>query len=752
MRSEPIIAERLGTGATPLSTAAALCQANPLPCWICAAADNRLLAINEAALRYFGCDLPQGPTDAERAALAELADGRDAKGPHRFQRRDGGVLTLRLASNAVTVDGKLESVPAISIVALDMRAEAAWRECDRRFRQLFETASDWCWETDRQGVITYVSPNFAALYGASLDDMLGRRLQEVSGARIDPETEQTALAAVRARLPFRDMLYAHEFADGRNILVKTSAVPAFDAEGAFSGYWGVSKDVTAEIEAEHRLRDSERQFREILEASADFYWEQNAHYLYSYVSSGWERLIGPFDEAVGARLMDIPGITVDPEMGKMVLRQMKAKLPYRDFVFGRVAADGRQLWFKASGSPNFDRNGVFAGYRGAGADITQQMEVQAAARLAQQQLNEAVAHITQPIVVYDLDRRVMAFNQAFTELHQKQNVNTPVCLGASVVELAEWRLRYGFYADGEDDPKIELATLVDHYQSEDEQTYHLQDGRWMMVIHRSLPGDGRVGLWTDITAIKRAEEQRRALERQMYHSQRLEALGTLAGGAAHEINNALVPVIALTKMVAKRLPGDSRDRHNLQTALGGAERACDLVKQILAFSRKEIERPQQSVDVGMLVHEALRLMRVLMPSSIRLSEEIMPVPVIAGDPSQLHQVVMNLVTNAAQAIGEAPGSIAVGVHADPDDSAIRLTVQDSGCGMDEATMAHIFEPFFTTKPVGEGTGLGLSVAHGIIKAHNGHIGVNSAPGQGARFEIVLPVSGTGTRIGAAAAS
>jgi signal transduction histidine kinase len=399
------------------------------------------------------------------------------------------------------------------------------------------------------------------------------------------------------------------------------------------------------------------------------------------------------------------------------------------------------LWFKASGSPYFDRAGAFCGYRGAGAEITQQVEAEAKVRLAQRQLNEAVVHVTQPIVVYDAENRVIAFNQAFTDLHRAPDTNTPVCQGVSFRELTEWQLRFGFYATDPEVLPIELETLLSRYQSEAEHTYHLRDDRWMLVVYRELPGKGRVGLWTDITALKRAEAERRALERQMHHAQRLEALGTLAGGVAHEINNALVPAIALTKLVARKFSQESRERHNLDMAVTGAERSRDLVKQILAFSRKQDEEGgQQSADMRAVLREALRLMRATLPSSIRLEETIAAVPPVNGDPGQLQQVLVNLITNAAQAIGETQGRITVSLGPDADGAALRLSIADSGCGMNEQILARIFEPFFTTKPMGEGTGLGLSVAHGIVKAHGGRIEVESTPGQGSRFDVVLPAN------------
>jgi signal transduction histidine kinase len=228
----------------------------------------------------------------------------------------------------------------------------------------------------------------------------------------------------------------------------------------------------------------------------------------------------------------------------------------------------------------------------------------------------------------------------------------------------------------------------------------------------------------------------------------MEALGTLAGGIAHDLNNVLVPILALSKMTANRLPDGTRERNNLNTILQASERASDLVRQILAFSRKEAPT-LQSIDIAQLVRDSLKLLRASVPSTIKIEEKIDAVSPIWGDLGKLHQVITNLVINAAQAIGDRNGTIIVEVAAAAGQrlphelrpamrSALRLTVRDTGCGMDQATVARIFDPFFTTKAAGVGTGLGLSVVHGIIEQHGGRISVESKIGLGTRFDLYLP--------------
>jgi len=248
---------------------------------------------------------------------------------------------------------------------------------------------------------------------------------------------------------------------------------------------------------------------------------------------------------------------------------------------------------------------------------------------------------------------------------------------------------------------------------------------------------------TDITERRQMERERLELERQLQHSQRLEALGTLAGGIAHDLNNALVPVIALTKMVIDHLPEESRDRANLEIVRIAGLRAKALVQQVVAFSRNQVPA-KEALRFDQIVREALAVLRASVPPTIGLQPRIEKVPVIQGDSTQMFQILFNLVTNAVQAIGDQTGTIIVEVAGEREQTdrpaMVRLSVIDDGAGMDDAVRRRIFEPFFTTKPVNKGTGLGLSVVHGIVVSHQGRIEVTSRVGEGTRFDIFLPVA------------
>ena len=254
----------------------------------------------------------------------------------------------------------------------------------------------------------------------------------------------------------------------------------------------------------------------------------------------------------------------------------------------------------------------------------------------------------------------------------------------------------------------------------------------------------RYGTLQDITELRLAEQRERLLERQLLHSQKLEALGTLAGGIAHDLNNSLTPIMALSKITARQLQAGSKEHANLKTIYAASEQARDLVKRVLAFSRRDkLDKKQENLRA--IVEEALELLRATIPTTIQLDARINEVPQIFADRSQIHQVVTNLVSNAAHAIGNRIGVITVTlgvIDSSTSPGTIRLSVADTGDGMDETTRERIFEPFFTTKQVGQGTGLGLSIIAGIVAEHGGKIEVQSELGQGSRFDIDFPLPDT----------
>ncbi len=254
------------------------------------------------------------------------------------------------------------------------------------------------------------------------------------------------------------------------------------------------------------------------------------------------------------------------------------------------------------------------------------------------------------------------------------------------------------------------------------------------------------GRIVNYVAVKRDVSNEVRLEKQVRQSQKLEALGTLAGGIAHDFNNVLTPILGYTEMAVDDLPPGSRVRESLTRVLSAAERARDLVKQILAFSRRG-EQERHSIHLAPLVRETLKLVSATLPKTIEIRSRIDDQADLAvADATQIHQVLLNLCTNAWHAMGDEGGVLEVsleavdGAEGAPAGPHVHLAVRDTGCGIPAGVLERIFEPFFTTKPVGEGTGLGLSAVHGIVRGHGGVVTVESEPGAGSTFHVYLPLS------------
>jgi PAS domain S-box-containing protein len=259
-----------------------------------------------------------------------------------------------------------------------------------------------------------------------------------------------------------------------------------------------------------------------------------------------------------------------------------------------------------------------------------------------------------------------------------------------------------------------------------------------------------LGIARDITDRKKEEQERKKLEAQLQQAQKMEAIGTLAGGIAHDFNNILGAIMGYAEIALHEIEKESVPYQYLLEVLHAGRRAKDLVKQILTFSR-QTEQKHTPVLVKLIVKEVVKLLRASLPSTIEIHQNIQSDTLVMGDPTQIHQVMMNLVTNAGYAMQDKGGRLTVDlaqVLLDPEFTTnhpnlesgpyLKLTVSDTGPGIPESELNRIFEPFFTTKEKGEGTGMGLAVVHGIVTGHGGDIFVRSESGQGATFTVFLP--------------
>lgn len=633
------------------------------------------------------------------------------------------------------------------------RAENAVRELrysEARFRDIAEIGGDWIWESDVHHRITDVLGSRRPereTHGVSSDEAVGKTRWEMAGA--DFETDEywrVHKADLDAHRPFRNFRFSMPTANGDRLHFNVSGKPMFDDAGRFLGYRGTAVNETAMVEALHRAENADALLRDAIDSISEGF----------AIFDNEDRLV-MFNEAYrshfpanapslapGKRFEDI--LRTAAEKGNVPnarhrptdwlverLRQHHAA----EGVVEQPLSDGRWVLI----SERRMRNGWIAGLR---IDITGLKKIQQSLRESQERLDRAqrVAHTG------SVERDLRTNRQEWSdETYRIFGVTRE-----NFVPSPEGIL--GFVHPEDRQRVVEAMSRSSDAHAGSSVRYRIirPDGAERMlygeaeVIH---DGDGTplrlVAVIKDITEVAAAERRQAELERQLEHSQRLEALGTLAGGVAHDLNNTLLPIQALSKLLMREFPEKSPARKDLDIIIQASLQARDLVRQILAFSRKQ-SATKRPIDLRATTRDALQMLRAGLPPTIELVEHLDAVPPMLADASQLQQVIVNLVTNAAQAIGSRNGRIAVRITAAPKPiggapDQICISVADSGSGMDEATARRIFEPFFTTKAVGEGTGLGLSVVHGIVTGHGGTIEVRSNPGMGSEFVILLPACG-----------
>ncbi len=298
--------------------------------------------------------------------------------------------------------------------------------------------------------------------------------------------------------------------------------------------------------------------------------------------------------------------------------------------------------------------------------------------------------------------------------------------------------------------------FIDGVRSGSVEVYYMQkrpaqdEGPFVKEERRLLDSMARV--IGEAIERKKAEEERHQLQTRLQQAQKMEAIGTLAGGIAHDFNNILSAILGYTEMTGVALPQGHEAHETLEQVLKASHRAKDLVAQILAFSRQS-EQEKKPTNLSLIVKEVLKLLRASLPSTIEIRQEITTdKDTVIADPVEIHQVLMNLCTNAHHAMTETGGVLEVTltpVDLDADEAAsypdlrpgpyVRLTVSDTGHGIDRAIVGQIFDPYFTTKEKGVGTGLGLAVVDGIVKSHGGAITLRSQPGKGSTFDLFFPL-------------
>ena len=616
---------------------------------------------------------------------------------------------------------------------------------DARFASIFHAnPSAVCITNLETGRILVGNDRFRELFGWSHAEAEGKTNAEL-GLWVQPAQLEIMILQVRATGSVRDAEAQMRRRDGevRDVLVSMARVdvPGESEPTMISTF----TDVTVRNRSDARLRLLEsciaRLNDMVIVTEVEPQDEPGPRIV--FVNDAFVRITGyTREEAIGRSPRFLQGPKTSPVERARIREALRRPAAVRAELIN-YAKNGVEYWVEMDIAPMADGTGRVTHLVAVERDITERKLAEAALRASEQQFK------------FLFEQAAVGFARTDAATGRYLQVNRRFCeiAGRSQTELEQ--LTYTEIIHGQDighalemTRRVQSGALREFTQ---EKRYVRKDGSevWVSVTKSAMwtPGakpDFCITIAQDITA-------RKQLEQQFLQAQKMEAIGTLAGGIAHDFNNILTAIIVYAELGQTVLSGNAEVREYLGAILQASNRASDLVRQILTFSRQE--RPNRSaISLKPVMVESLKLLRASFPASIEFDIVLATdAPTVLADATQVHQVLMNLGTNAWHAMKNQPGRLRVKLERCAVDTELaatqprlrpglyaRVTVGDTGCGIDDATLRRMFEPFFTTKPTGEGTGLGLAVVHGVMENHDGAVTVVSQPGQGTEFHLYCP--------------
>lgn len=673
----------------------------------------------------------------------------------RYLRKDGATIWAQVSFSMVRDDGgtPLYAVTQVIDVTKTRSVEKALHESEATLRGIFDAADDSVilWSSD--GRCLAVNRAAAERIGRPAQDIVGKTMAEIF---VDPDLIRRRMALL-TEIAATGRPYSYQ--ERRGMYWFDNVVnPLRDPDGRVSRIVVIARDITSRKDMTNRLQMLQGRLEEAQAIAHLGNWEWNMKTGEAWWSEETRRIGGLSHEGrQSARPRFIEAIHPEDrsrfEEAERAARETGVFPDMEVRIVGTGGGDIRTVHIR--GRVELDPDGKPGRLFGTIHDITRRKAIEEAVRREKERAETYLSLVGSLVVALDREGRVVMANRKACQVlgWDEADVLGRGWFQTFVPEERRQGARKVF-------DEVQAGTAEEHVYFENEvlaKDGHRRLVAWHHVATRDPTGavDGVLASGEDISERVEAELARKAVEYELHQAQKMEALGQMAGGMAHEFNNMLVPVIGLTELAIDDLPPGSPIRANLETALAAGFRARDLIKKILAFSHVG-DRRLEWVLLNSVVRDALVLLRAGVPSSIAIESHVPDVDIpVRCDPTDLHQVVMNLGTNARDALeARMDGHIQVRLETRclepvPDDMVGKcrpglyavLAVRDNGCGMDEATRASMFEPFFTTKEVGRGTGMGLSVVHGIVTGYGGGLRIESDPGKGTTVEVCLPVGG-----------
>jgi PAS domain S-box-containing protein len=625
----------------------------------------------------------------------------------------------------------------VSYITMEMRRVISrLRLAEEKFSKAFQISPDAIVLSQLEtGRIIDVNASYERLMGWRRDEVIGRTSVEV-GTFENVKDRESFLEPLRATGVGNRIERRIRDRAGRAIDIMYSA-ESFDLSG-LKCLVTIIQDVTESKRTEAALKANEERFRSFIENASVGIYRSTPDGRIVMANPTLVRIMG-YDsfEQLAARNLEKEGY--EPSYARS---EFKAAIENAGVVDGLETAwkkrDGTTIFVRESASVIRGADGRVQYYDGIIEDISERKKAEQALRESEERFRNLTAAAFEGIVITE-NGRILDINDQALKLFGYER---PEMVGRNVTEFVAPESR---------------EIVADAIGSRREVTYKHQlirkDGtrfdaeaqaKMMRMGERML----RMTALRDITEQLQAEQRQKNLEEQLLQMQKMEALGTLAGGIAHDFNNILTGILANLQLAEMDMTAEHPASESLKAAYQASIRARDLVARILSFTRLEKDN-RAPASLGPVVIEAVQLLRVGLPGNIEIQTDIdATCPYVVMDSGQIHQVLMNLGTNSIHAMAERGGSLSVELRSVKPDRAllerhpqvsashtVRLSLRDTGCGMDSAVMKRIFEPFYTTKMFGKGTGLGLAMVHAIMKSHNGAIVVQSAPGVGTSFDL-----------------
>ncbi len=624
----------------------------------------------------------------------------------------------------------------------------ALEKSEEKFRTLLETSSDWVWEVDLDGTFVFASPRVKDLLGFNVDEIVGTKLYDNMPDRDFERTKAYFEKRCQHPKAFSGWEVTLLYKDGQQIIMEINGTPIFDSHGSLSGWFGFNKDVTDRVLTENSLRESRQLYRDLVETIGDLIWEVDAKGRYTYASPRTMDLFGYQPEEV---LGTVFWETMSPDEMLRVRNIFKEIITdprsFDSLEASLLHKKGHQVIVDNNGKPFFDSDGTLLGFRGVSRDITDRYQAREALKESEEKFRSFMETASDLMHITDRDGTFIYVNEAMAKTleYSKEEL-----IGMQIKELLSEEILKTTYQQ-------EAKELFLSGEIRPETVWITKHGKEVYgeikisaIYDKSGAFAGTRGLFWDLTEQKKAEDEKERLQTKLQQAQKLEAIGTLAGGIAHDFNNLLM---GIQGRVSLMLSDSSSPGHHFEHLKGieyYVHSAADLTGQLLGFARGGKYEVKTS-DLNELIKEQNRMFgRTNKGITIRgeYEKDLWSVDV---DQGQIQQVILNLYVNAAQAMPNG-GTINIQTERRILDEFypkpfevkpgryVKISITDTGTGMDEDTIGRIFDPFFTTKEMGRGTGLGLASVYGIIKNHGGFITVYSEKSIGSTFNVYLPAS------------